>query len=171
MSAKLTWRRLATGDQLCDQYPIMLAKPTDRRDGNGWHVRVPLDRDSTFDDGWQWTQALVAATRTGQSTYEEPALSSLREAQAYVREHLDIILGLYGSPWRDYDGDPVAAAQASQDRHEEWLTASGQSRVRQAPAIEAALTAEEESLAARLRQLTADRRRLVLAASRGAAGR
>lgn len=109
----LTWKRLPNGDRQAAEHPIRLIKPYSRRhDAAGWLVKVPLDRDSTFDDGWHWT-TVVNPTYLKNRGGMHLEGGDYNEARALVAEHLPYILEQipadYGQPEPAPEPAPSAA--------------------------------------------------------------
>lgn len=114
--SKLTWKRLDNGDLLCREHPIKLIKPMSRRaDDAGWMVRVPYERDSNFDDGWQWRYLESPATTLPVEMGGGLKGDNSEDAKALVAEHLDYALAAipaeYGQP--EPEPGPITAPPAA----------------------------------------------------------
>lgn len=159
--SRLAWKRLPNGDRLCTTYPILLRKPYGRGAGDvGWLVRVPVDRDPSLDDGWQWSQVYIG---DGSGPLSAPSYNDAREM---VVEHLDLILGQAAD---DYDGDALGTQTASAERGERVAQGVREATERHA-AVRAAnraeydrpLSAHEQSLLDGLARLSDMRRQRIL---------
>lgn len=124
--SKLTWQRLATGDLLCNEYPIRLVKPLDRRaESPGWVFRVPASEDSSYADrdGWQWTNILDQDTRQLEDTSARDAKARL-ESTVYREYILGWIPREYGEWTAERQQAFVDEAQATADKVDTWRAKS-----------------------------------------------
>jgi len=160
----LTWKRLADGDLLCNQHPIVLTKPISRRvEDPGWQVSVPDGPDSNFTGGWRW--AAVVDYRDDPQPQGPVDFWSMANAKKWVADNVDYILT---QACDAYDGDAVAAHAERHAGHEAWLARVGAPAVRvdeihamtfPPPSAEARRLLQEAALAARMPTPPRPRRR------------
>lgn len=103
----LSWERLPNGDRQAKEHPIRLIKPFSRRSGDaGWLVKVPVERDPNFADGWHWT-AVVNPTYTQNRGGSYLDGDDYNEARALVAEHLEFILSQVPADYGQPEPEPV----------------------------------------------------------------
>lgn len=134
----LHWIRLASGDRLCVEHPVLLVKPLSRTNDDGWEVRVPSEtsESSGLDrgDGWWW-----------RSMWDEHGgdllLPNLREAVGLIEEcfaHPDqtgrelagwIAEARSQEPWTEERREKIVAkAKVEEDRWQKRLAEIGVSQ-------------------------------------------
>lgn len=107
---KLNWTRRRADEYVVDGLPVMLRKYK-VPGGASWFVRVPLEADPNYADGWAWMDAWDE-----KPNYPEKmgAWGRITDAMDYVREHLDQILAYAAkqhSGWPHLEGVPASLGE------------------------------------------------------------
>jgi hypothetical protein len=142
VNTKLSWVRLANGDQLSREHPIRLIKPISRHAGDpGWQITAPLERIAAGDaldagDGYYWSRV---------TSYDAPHgvdFGNVQDAKRHAATNLDELLTKWVDedyPSRDWQaiGHP-AVVEAAERREAVWAAQrsdyeSPASQVRAAP--------------------------------------
>lgn len=153
--SRLSWKRLPNGDRQCTEYPIRLRKPPGRGQMDvGWRVRIPLERDLNFDDGWLWTDLYTDAGLMEAPTYNA--------ARALVAEHLDAVLDSLPADYSAETGEIVRIVEAQEQARQAALERGAQRQAAERDEYGRTLAAHEQALVDGLARLTPTRRRRII---------